>query len=260
MRTLWRHFLHRFLGTLLGWGLFAGGCVVWGLTVIPVTLLLRPFWSGAEPWFRSVTHAWLGLYSRTLLFARFSVEGDFSGAPRPCVLVANHQSWLDPVVLIGHEPNLRGPAQAYLFRAPFLGAILRLSGFYPSNGADALERAAEAAAQARRDGGCILFFPEGTRTHDGEVAAFHRGGFRAAFDADLPIQPVVIDGLDRVLPRQGWIAPRPVREHVRIRYLQPVHPPYGEGPRREVVRALCSQVREAMVEELAEMRAGAAPG
>jgi 1-acyl-sn-glycerol-3-phosphate acyltransferase len=256
VRDAWRHFFHRGVGTLLGWGLFGGGCVLWGILVIPITLMLRPFWRGADAAFRAVTRAWLRTYSRSLLFARFTIEGSRDDVPRPSVIVANHQSYLDPILLLGLEPRLGGPAQRYLFRAPFLRTILRMSGFYPADQSGSLERAHHAVEAARRTDGSVLFFPEGTRSRDGRVGEFHRGAFRVAYDLGVPIQPVVIEGLDRVLPPHSIVAQLPRRERVRIRYLPALHPPYGDGPRREVVRRLCAQTRDAMIDELTKMRGG----
>jgi 1-acyl-sn-glycerol-3-phosphate acyltransferase len=89
----------------------------------------------------------------------------------------------------------------------------------------------------------------------GEIGPFHRGAFRAAVDNDLPIQMVVIEGLDTVLPPGHAITPVLGRYPARIRYLEPLHPPYGSGHRRDVVRSLAEQVRNTLVDELARMRA-----
>ena len=69
------------------------------------------------------------------------------------------------------------------------------------------------------------------------------------------VQPVVIDGLDRVLPPGHLIAQTLGRYPVRVRYLAPIEPPFGSGVRRDVVRELGDRVRNALIEELARMRA-----
>jgi hypothetical protein len=65
---------------------------------------------------------------------------------------------------------------------------------------------------------------------------------------------VVIDGLDQVFPPGSAIAQTLGRYVVRVCYLDPIVPPYGEGPQRRVVRELAQQVRSSMVEELARLR------
>jgi 1-acyl-sn-glycerol-3-phosphate acyltransferase len=79
-------------------------------------------------------------------------------------------------------------------------------------------------------------------------------------DHDLPIQPVVIDGLDRVLPPGHLIAQAPGRYPVTVRYLAPIEPPFEGGTRRDVVRSLADRVRDALIAELARLRASPAKG
>ncbi len=68
------------------------------------------------------------------------------------------------------------------------------------------------------------------------------------------MQPIVIEGLDRILPPGHVISQTPGRQIVRIRYLEPIEPPFGTGTRRDVVRALTERVRSQIVEELGKLR------
>jgi 1-acyl-sn-glycerol-3-phosphate acyltransferase len=113
----------------------------------------------------------------------------------------------------------------------------------------------QATEQARREERPLLFYPEGTRSVDGEIGEFRRGAFRAAFDHELPIQPVVIEGIEQVLPPGVWLPRSPARYPVKVCYLEPLLPPFGSGERRRVVRDTAERVRRSMVEELANLRA-----
>ncbi len=137
-----------------------------------------------------------------------------------------------------------------------LRSILQLSGFYSADTGEiaSLERMHRVAEAACEKGNALLFFPEGARSRTGEVGAFHRGAFRLAVDHGLPIQPVVIEGMDRILPPGHVIVQTPGRPVVRIRYLEPVVPPFGAGLRRERVRSLEFAVRSRVVEELERLR------
>jgi 1-acyl-sn-glycerol-3-phosphate acyltransferase len=75
-----------------------------------------------------------------------------------------------------------------------------------------------------------------------------------AVEYKLPIQPVLIDGLDRVFPPGSAIVQTQGRSLVRVRYLDPIAPPYAEGPQRRVVRGLAQQARLSMAEELERLR------
>jgi 1-acyl-sn-glycerol-3-phosphate acyltransferase len=155
------------------------------------------------------------------------------------------------------ERRLSGPARGYLFRTPIIRSVLKLGRFYLSDGGEPapLDRMRQGAQEALDHRGTLLFYPEGTRTKTGEIGDFHLGAFRMAVEYKLPIQPVVIDGLDQVLPPGSVIVQTQGRYLVRVRYLDPIEPPYGEGPQRRVVRELARQVRSSMVEELARLRA-----
>lgn len=234
--------------------------LVWGVLVVPLTLLLRPLWPGVIERHAALTRAALRAYVRHLPFARFQVEGGDKRLVGPRVLVANHQSRLDSPVLLSFEPRLFGPVRGYMLRVPIVGRAIRLLGFFDADAdATTLREMQRAAERVRAVGGGLLFYPEGTRSATGAIGPFHRGAFRIAYDHDLPIQPVVIEGLDRALPRGRATPPLPGRQRVRIRYLPPLHPPYGAGPRRAVVRALAERVRVMLVEELARMRAEREP-
>lgn len=247
----------RIAGSLVGWLLFVLLVLVWGLLVVPATLLLAPLFPGVRERFARITAATLGAFVRTLPILRFRVEGDAGRLRGARILVANHQSRLDSPLLIAIEPRLAGPVRGYMLRVPLVGAVIRLLGFFDVDAGDlatfeAMNRAAE---RARARGEALLFYPEGTRSRTGEIGAFHRGAFRAAVDHDLPIQPLVIEGIEAVFPPGHFIAQADRSHVVRVRYLDPLHPPYGAGPRREVVRALAERVRRSMVEELARLRA-----
>jgi 1-acyl-sn-glycerol-3-phosphate acyltransferase len=254
--------VHRVVTSVAGWLLFVLLTLLWGVLGVLPTLLLRPLWPAVGERFAALTGTGLRLFVRTLPFARIRLEGTDKRLEGPRILVANHTSRLDSPVLLGFEPRLAGPVRGYLLRVPLIGTIIRLLGFFDVDAGsvttmDAMYRAAEHARE--RDGG-LLFYPEGTRSKSGEIGPFSRGAFRLAVDEALPIQPVVLEGLDVVYPAGCLISPVRGRHLVRIRYLEPVRPPYGSGPRREVVRALAERVRETLVEELARLRAERARG
>lgn len=249
--------LQRVGGALFAWLFFAAFTLFAGAVGVPVTRLLSSFWPGARECFAALTGSALWVFVRCLPFARIELEGVEKRLAGARILVANHVSRLDSPVLIAFEPRLAGPVRGYMLRVPMVGSILRLLGFFDVDAGDLAVFAAmqRAAVDARARSGALLFYPEGTRSRTGEIGPFHGGAFRLAVDHDLPIQPVVIEGLELAYPPGYLLPPRPGRERVRIRYLEPLHPPYGSGRRRDVVRALTRRVRAALVDELAALRA-----
>ncbi|TFH31911.1 MAG: 1-acyl-sn-glycerol-3-phosphate acyltransferase [Myxococcales bacterium] len=248
--------LPRVILTLIGWIEFVVGCLVWGLVFLPAARILSVFTTWAQEWFRAVTRLGLRFYIASLGFFRLRVDGGERLLSGSRLVVANHQSWLDPIVLLGRERNLVGPARTYMFRVPLVGWVLDTMGFVPADlgEASAFARIRARAESVRGRGDALLFFPEGTRSRTGAIGPFQRGAFRLAVDLGLPIQPVVIDGLNVVLPPGHLIAQARGRPLVRLRSLEPVCPPYKDGPRRQVVRELAAHVRDRMVAERDAMR------
>jgi 1-acyl-sn-glycerol-3-phosphate acyltransferase len=114
------------------------------------------------------------------------------------VVMSNHQSHYDiPVIFQALKIPVRMVAKQELFRIPVMGAGMRASGFVElnrQNRSQALKTLNEAWPRLRRDGLSIWIAPEGTRSPDGGLGAFKRGGFRLAAESGMRILPVTIDG------------------------------------------------------------------
>jgi 1-acyl-sn-glycerol-3-phosphate acyltransferase len=249
--------LIRILITLWCYFIFIMGCIVWGGLGIPLTLLLSQFWPSLRERFNDGTQRILGAYIRRLPFIELEIDRSRrSTSDRSIVLVMNHQSFLDPIVMLSLEPRLSGPVRGYMFRVPIVRSVLKLGRFFLSDSGEPapLERMRAGVQEALDRRGTLLFYPEGSRTRTGEIEAFHHGAFRMAVEYRLPIQPVVTDGLHRVLPPGSLILQTLGRHPVQVRYLDPIEPPYGEGLQRRVVRDLSQRVRLSMVEELKTLR------
>lgn len=138
------------------------------------------------------------------------------------VFMANHQSLFDIPVLIATLPGqVRFLAKASLFKIPFFGWGLKAGGFIPIDRRDrSRAKDAFAAAVARLEAGAsILVFPEETRSKDGRLLPFQRGGFLLALKSGLPIVPVGIRGTRDIQPPESF-AIRPGR--VEVHYGAPV--------------------------------------
>jgi 1-acyl-sn-glycerol-3-phosphate acyltransferase len=166
--------------------------------------------------------------SRTVLACcgvRVRLKGAANIAPgTQYVLMMNHVNLLDPFVFIGHYPGLaRGIEEESHFRWPFYGWMLHRIGQIPISRKDptkARESLARAAALAReRPEYSILILPEGTRTRDGNLGPFKRGGFHLAMETGLDILPLVQTGAYRIL-RKGSFLVRPGK--VELTVLPPI--------------------------------------
>jgi 1-acyl-sn-glycerol-3-phosphate acyltransferase len=180
----------------------------WTGVLWPTFALLPRLAAGSEP--QPGLHRW----ARRLLPA-LGVELEVQGCLRPDarLWVANHLSWVDPIVFMSLRPMgtiAKGEVAGY----PLIGRWARKSGIHFVDRADATSRAAAlagftASLQGGRD---MLLFPEGTTTRGERLAAFYEGGLRAAFDLGLPAQPLRISS---PAPHYPWTGDETLLPHLR---------------------------------------------
>ncbi len=189
------------------------------------------------------------LWSKGLLFcAWLRVETRFAVPLDPkarYVYMANHQSLFDIPVLLATLPGkTRFLAKKSLFQIPVFGWAMSIAGFIPVDRRDrstARDMFAEAIARLRA-GVSLLVFPEETRSLDGKLHAFHRGGFLLAMKSGLPIVPVGVAGTFEVQsPRSFAIRPR----RIVVAYGEPL--PTG-GIELRAKRVLVDEVRARVAE------------
>lgn len=167
------------------------------------------------------------------------------------VVMMNHVNFFDPFVFYSRFPGLaRGIEEESHFRWPFYGWMLRRVGMIPISRKDpekAREDLARAAAMLReRPEYSIIILPEGTRTKDGHLGPFKRGGFHLALETGLDILPLVQTGAYRI-SRKGSLLIRPGR--VDIAVLPPVR---VAGYGRDAVGELADRTRSVFLEALGE--------
>ncbi|MBP7868089.1 MAG: 1-acyl-sn-glycerol-3-phosphate acyltransferase [Acidobacteria bacterium] len=125
-------------------------------------------------------------------------------ADRPCILMSNHQSNMDiPILLTALPIPFRFLAKESLFRIPFLGWYLRRCRHIPIHREDPRKavRSLRDAAEKIRGGVSVLVFPEGTRSEDGHLQEFKKGGFLLGTFSGALLVPVAIAGSRQVLPK-----------------------------------------------------------
>ncbi len=134
---------------------------------------------------------------------RVTVIGAGHIPDEPVIFMSNHQSSFDILALLAAMPRqLHWIAKKELFDIPVFGPSMRRGGYIPldrGDGRKALQSMDEAAAVIRQ-GKCVVMFPEGTRTQDGHLLPFKRGGFILARKAGVPVIPVTINGSGRINP------------------------------------------------------------
>ena len=183
---------------------------------------------------------------------RFRCSGPIPANPRrPYVVVSNHESFTD-ILLISLLPwEMKWMSKVELFRIPVMGWDMWLAGDIPLRRGEArsaigaLGRSKEVLA----DRVSVMIFPEGTRSKTGDMLPFKDGAFRLAIEAGVPILPLAVAGTGTALRKHDW---RFGRANAEVRVLDPVE---TEGLTLDDVVALRTRVRGVIEQARNQMRA-----
>lgn len=182
-----------------------------------------------------------------LIGSRIRVDGPAPPADASCVIVANHASYLDGIVLTAALPaRFTFVIKQEMTAVPLAGFVLKRLGseFVRRDDAPQRQRTARRLLNAALGGENLAFFPEGTFEAGPGLKPFRAGAFRAALRSGLPVVPVAILGSRRKLPAYKWLAsPGPLT--VRVCPPLPAH-------ERSSAAELMSAARRAILEHLDE--------
>ena len=166
-----------------------------------------------------------------------------------CVVVANHASYIDGVLLKGYLPaRFSFVIKGEMRDIPVAHFLLRRAGakFVERNKHAGSARDARQIVKAAQDGESLAFFPEGTFRKEPGVDCFRAGAFVTAVRGNMPIVPVAISGTRYMLP-SGRLLPRPIALRFEVlRAIAPGDPDFADS------RALAETARQRIVEVLDE--------
>ncbi|MFO7562244.1 MAG: 1-acyl-sn-glycerol-3-phosphate acyltransferase [Enhygromyxa sp.] len=205
---------------------------------------------------RLIQHLYSCLWGQLMFylnpFWRLKIEGrgklPWQG---PAVLVSNHESLGDILVLFGLYRPFKWVSKAAVFRTPLLGWNMHYNDYVPlvrGNKDSIIDMHRRCMSWLER-GVPILMFPEGTRSPDAEVKAFKDGAFRLAIEAGCPLYPIVLTGTADTLPKHGLLVK--LRARCWVRVLDPIDPAQFQGDVaafRDHTRALIIAEKQRMLE------------
>ncbi len=212
-------------GSLLFWAFM----LVTSVLFYPAALLIRiataPF-DGRLKLLHRFSCFWASLYTWCNPFWSVRIEGKELIDPRETyVMVSNHQSLVDILVLFRLFAHFKWVSKAENFRIPFVGWNMTLNRYIriergSARGNLSMMRGAGAALDA---GSSVMIFPEGTRSLTGTCGEFKPGAFELALRHRRPVLPIAIEGTASALPKRGFILRG--NQEMRVRVLPPVPPP-----------------------------------
>jgi 1-acyl-sn-glycerol-3-phosphate acyltransferase len=238
MSRLWQTIL-----SIWAWLVFVV-CVLLWFPVLVLARLLTPFDRGRYITGRIFRKIGPAMATLNPLW-RFRYSGTMPKDPRrPYVVVSNHESFAD-ILLISHLPwEMKWLSKAELFRIPIMGWMMWLAGDVPVRrgfGHSALE-AMERCRRALQNRVSVMIFPEGTRSRTSELLPFKDGAFRLAIEAGVPILPLAVSGTGTALRKHDW---RFGRSDAEVRVLDPVE---TTGLTLNDVPQLKARVRQTIVD------------
>lgn len=169
------------------------------------TIVLYPFDKK-----RKVAHAQCYWWSDLLVRFGSVCKMDISGLEnidknKTYVIVANHQSLADIIVLYQMKAQFKWVAKDSLFKVPFLGWCMSLAKHIKLDRGNlaSIKKVYREAAEWLRNGMSVLFFPEGTRSETDTMKEFQNGAFKLAIREKKPVLPVRIKGTRDAIPKHG---------------------------------------------------------
>ena len=117
----------------------------------------------------------------------------------PAIIIANHQSFIDILVLLSLSSKILMVTTHWVWHSPFFGAIIRYVDFYYIG--EGYEQYMERMRKKVKEGYSIAIFPEGTRTYNGKMKRFHKGAFYLAETLQLDILPILLYGNNKIIAK-----------------------------------------------------------
>jgi 1-acyl-sn-glycerol-3-phosphate acyltransferase len=202
---------------------------VMGLTVLAINMFLPNLRQ------RRVVAGTLGRVFLRVAGIPFTVEGLERLPKTPCVVVANHASYIDAIAIVAAlPPEFAFVIKKEMVRVPLAGLLLRRLGsqfverFNRHQGASDARRVLKLAAT----GQSLMFFPEGTFDETRQIGKFLGGAFTTAARAQMPVVAVAIHGTRSVMP-PGGLAIR--RRPIRVEILAVLSPDEARLKSRELI-------------------------
>ncbi len=221
--------------------LFPVGVLIWAMTAPfdrRLVLLHRftCFWASLYTWFNP---AW-----RVKVHGREKIDPDVT-----YVMVANHLSLLDILVLFRLFAHFKWVSKIENFRIPCVGWNMSLNRYIKLRRGDkaSIMQMMRACRATLSEGNSIMMFPEGTRSPSGLMRSFKPGAFQLALESQAAILPIVLRGTSDALPKRGFVLQG--RHAITVTVLDPLpHEDFAELPSR----AVTARVRAIIAAELGE--------
>ncbi len=151
-----------------------------------------------------------------------------TAALRGCVVISNHLSYLDPLLLISLYEQHRTIVKSRFFSMPIFGWVIGKSGYLPDQGrggkAGMMIEQMESMGSFFQGGGNLFVFPEGTRSRSGEVGEMQQGALKIARLFRVPVCVLKISNSHRLFPPDRFLFNSRIDNTIDIRLVDRIEP------------------------------------
>ena len=225
--------------TIYTYSLFVTGCAILQGFMIPL-LLLPISQKRKKRWFHAaVSDATLVIVKVMVMLKKVKINDYHEDFSKPAVIVANHQSFIDIIILLSLSRKVVMVTNGWVWNSPIFGRIVRFADFY--HAANGYESLVDGFKDKVANGYSIVIFPEGTRSEDGNIKRFHKGAFYLAEQLNIDILPIVLYGNGMAISkRQPFLVKTGTIVTKILKRIEPTDPAYGVGynERSKVIRRL----------------------
>ena len=176
---------------------------------------------------------------------RIEIDGQ-AAAISSSVIICNHLSYLDPLVLIALFPRQKTIVKSRFFRVPVFGWIISKSGYIPASGEEPFSgimiRQMETMASFLREGGNFFVFPEGTRSRNGKIGELQVGALKIARINRAPVVILQIRNSDKLFTPGKFLFNTRRKNTISLKVIDRIEPDYEKNP--PTTAQLSRQVRQ----------------
>ncbi len=169
---------------------------------------------------------------------------------RSSVVVCNHLSYLDPLLLITLFPRQRTIVKPRFFDAPIFGWMIKKSGYLPAAGEGRFSRLMIEQMGTMepylKAGGNLFIFPEGTRSRDGKIGELNRGALKIARMCKAPLYVLQLSNTDKLFTPGKFLFNSREHNTINIKIIDHIEPDYAHNP--PSTTQLLEQVRQAFTD------------
>ena len=216
--------------TLLLWSYFTLGFIVF---FSPLYLAAYLFSDNREYAFQRLNHYF---YKGFFFLVRIPIPGqrwhiaDDIKSIQSSVIVCNHLSYLDPLLLISLFARHKTIVKSTFFSVPIFGWMLKQSGYIPSTSegrlAELMIERIDAMESYLASGGNLFIFPEGTRSRDGAIGRLNTGAFKIARLCRTPIKVLHIRNTNNLFTPGKFLFNTFVSNIITVEHIAGIEPDY----------------------------------